>query len=794
MRGMMVCALLGSALLAGNAEASETATSTASLVPPSLLHETPPIYPAQAQKERVEGIVTLEIDIDETGAVSEARVVRGPGAGLNEAAQRAARKLRFSPAMEDGVPIAVTVGYRYRFVSPKAPPGRPAARVRTSTVVQSAPAHAVADNPEAAFTVVIEGKKLPRSAADWTFELGVTHAAPFSAGSGAELLRKAPGVYISQHSGQGKGHQIFLRGFDAVHGQDIALSAAGIPINEVSNIHGQGYTDLHFLIPEAILRMRVLEGAYDPRQGDFAVAGSIDFDLGLSRRGLLGRVSAGSFGLVRGLAAWGPEGESEETFVAAEFARSNGFGPQRAWNRGSAIAQWVLPLLPSVDLRMLASTYAGRYDAAGVVRLSDFDAGRQGFFDAALSGQGGSSIKHQGLLEVRYRGDGSEAALSMYLTYRDLRLRQNFTGFLKGPQGDLSEQLHRAVTAGGKAHYQKRLFADRLRLELGASWRFDDIDQSQTDLRQVDLQGLETTEDNALKITDLGMYVDANLVITDRLSARAGLRVEALSFVIDERLAQRARREAFGFELLPKATIDYQAMDALRLFLSYGKGFRSPQAVSLGQGERAPFTSVHSGELGGRFDLGPLLKGTVAGFVTYVEEDLLFDHASGRNVVDGETVRGGAQLLLESRLFEFVHATFSGTYTYAVKPESGERVSFVPPIVLRLDVDGHRHVGTWFDESLGVFAAAGVTFLGPRPLPFSEQTSPVFVLNLAAGVEWSHFALSVEVENLLNTRWRDAEFVYTSDFNPGGGTSAVPARHFSAGRPLTAQATLTVNY
>ncbi|MEQ8272039.1 MAG: TonB-dependent receptor [Deltaproteobacteria bacterium] len=778
---------------------AQTGTSTAApeVVPPSLLHQPSIPYPPDAKARGVEGVVALDLVIDEIGEVRTATVVRGVDPVLDAAALEAVKEFRFSPAMEDGVPFEVTVGFAYRFVLPTE--DEDAEVVATSSVAPPADvgtghSNVPIDGIDSAFSIVVLAKRPPRSASDWTFTFGVTHAAPAAGGSGAELLREAPGVYISQHSGQGKGHQIFLRGFDAVHGQDVAISAGGIAVNEVSNVHGQGYADLHFLIPEAVAKMRVVEGAYDPRQGDFAVAGSIDFDLGLTRRGMLGRVSAGQFGLVRGLAAWGPEGEPDETFVAAEYARSDGFGPSRAWNRSSAIAQSLVDINANVKLRLLGSSYAGRFDSPGVVRLDAFEAGTIGFYDVQSTAQRGSSTRHQALAEVRYDDGSTQSRMSTYVVLRGFRLRQNFTGYLLDPRGDLNEQLHDATTFGGSGYYSKTLFDERLRVEIGASWRHDAIEQTQDRLREVDGVSYAQEIDNELEITDVGFYADFNLRLMDGLFVRGGARVEGLSYVIEERLANEPRREAFGLHVAPKATVDYQPVDALRLFLSYGNGFRSPQAVSLGQGERSPLTLVHSGELGARYRYGRALRATLTSFVTYVEDELVFDHATGTNVFGGSTLRGGVQALVQSAPFDFLNATLAATFARGIKPATGDVLPFVPPLVLRFDVEAHEHVRGLLEEPIGVFAVLAGTYLAPRPLPFSETAEGFFVAEAAIGAEYDRFALSVEAQNLFDARYRDAEFVYASDFNPGGGTSMVPARHFTAGPPLTLQATLTVNY
>ncbi|HAA57365.1 MAG TPA: hypothetical protein DCE42_21545, partial [Myxococcales bacterium] len=122
----------------------------------------------------------------------------------------------------------------------------------------------------------------------------------------SDLLRAVPGLHISQHTGRGKAHQFFARGFDAVHGSELELRVQGIPINERSNIHGQGYADIGFLLPTAVQRLRYRMGPFSGHQGDFAITGTLEFDLGLTQRGLSITGSLGSFWQKQLALAWGP--------------------------------------------------------------------------------------------------------------------------------------------------------------------------------------------------------------------------------------------------------------------------------------------------------------------------------------------------------------------------------------------------------------------------------------------------------------------------------------------------------
>src|SRR5690606_4708419 len=110
------------------------------------------------------------------------------------------------------------------------------------------------------------------------------------------------------------------------HGQDIELTVDGVPVNQPSHLHGQGYADLGFVIPETVRSLRVVEGVYDPAQGDFAVAGSADFQPGVAQRGIQLSSSYGAFNTLRELALWAPEGQAEDTFAAVLFRKTRGFG------------------------------------------------------------------------------------------------------------------------------------------------------------------------------------------------------------------------------------------------------------------------------------------------------------------------------------------------------------------------------------------------------------------------------------------------------------------------------------
>ena len=151
--------------------------------------------------------------------------------------------------------------------------------------------------------------------------------------------------------------------------------AGGAPVNDVSNIHGQGYADLHFLPVEIVREIVATPGTYDPRQGDFAVAGTLRFELGYDQPGITAKAQAGTFDTRRYFLAWRPRTGGAGTFAAAEINETQGFGPSRAAQRASAVAQVETALDPETSLRVMASAYTGHFASAGVLRLADVESG-----------------------------------------------------------------------------------------------------------------------------------------------------------------------------------------------------------------------------------------------------------------------------------------------------------------------------------------------------------------------------------------------------------------------------------
>ncbi len=455
------------------------------------------------------------------------------------------------------------------------------------------------------------------SAAETVVPQDVVKAAPRV--SAVDLLRLVPGLVATQHSGAGKAHQLFLRGFDAVHGQDVELNVAGLPVNEVSHIHALGYADVNWLIPEAVREVRVFEGPHRAFQGDFAIAGTVRFELAIPDDGFGAGISIDSLGGRRALFTLRPDA-NQGTFLALELGDSPGFGARRASQRFNLLGQGSHQLGP-LKLRAVVGSYVTRFESPGVLREADLLAGRTGFYDAVLGHQGGSASRHQLLLGAELQHTRGRSLVEAYGVLNALLLRNNFTGFRGDAAGDGLEQTQDTVFFGARAehHQHFEVFGVPLFAEGALGFRHDRVRQGQSSYRESDGARVRREVDARFSQTDTFLYAELSSALRG-WKPMLGFRADVLTYDVFDQLVENGagyQRAAGGVRVGLKAGLARELGEHAQLFLNYGDGFRSPQARSLAGGERAPFVGVRSGDLGAAW-ASPRLKAQVTGFASWV--------------------------------------------------------------------------------------------------------------------------------------------------------------------------------
>ena len=295
--------------------------------------------------------------------------------------------------------------------------------------------------------VLVEINRAASAATDQTFRAKDLLYLPHN--STQDLLRVVPGLVIAQHAGGGKADQIFLRGFDADHGTDININVDGAPVNMVSHGHGQGYADLHFIIPETIDRVDVVKGPYFASYGDLTTAGAVTFRTADTLANNIAKLEAGMFGTYRGLGLVTTSIGTTKAYAGAEFSSSQGyFELPQDFSRLNLIAKTYTPVGDQTALTASVMTFTSKWNASGQIPQRAVDAGVITRFGSIDPNEGGTTSRTTFQLALQDQGADPLTIRASLTDYR-FRLFSNFTFFAgDSVNGDMIEQTdQRAVLA-----------------------------------------------------------------------------------------------------------------------------------------------------------------------------------------------------------------------------------------------------------------------------------------------------------------------------------------------------------
>jgi outer membrane receptor protein involved in Fe transport len=621
----------------------------------------------------------------------------------------------------------------------------------------------------------------------------------------SDLLLMVPQLHISQHSGSGKGHQIFLRGFDAEHGQDLYIGFDGVPINEPSHIHGIGYTDLHFIIPELVKRIQILKGPYDVRYGAFATAGAINFVLKDCLPRSYVDVSGGSFATLQGTLAFSPDLKSLDMVVAVQGFSTEGFTFFGDWKGVRSLAR-LSKRLGGGRLALTLVAYASLWNAADAVPERLVDSGALDFYGGLDESDGGSSQRQH--LALSYHKDWGPSSLraSVFLAQRMTRIFTNYTYLLDHPDhGDQTEQADQRWILGGRAEWEREHRWRRLKVTTlaGAVFRSDWVDVAlyRTQGRQRWDRGAEVS----VRLLDVGAYARVEVAPVRWFRALAGLRYDHLAYDVtgvqdlvrpsgaidhDQPVNGTAGRNVFA----PKASLIFSPVKKLDLFVNFGTGFHPLDARDAAANPRQQIPLAYAGELGFRARLWNRLDLAGSAWATYLEQEIFFDPTLGCSVDTGRSRRLGGEVEARLRIWSWLHLHLDGSYTDARLVDSGYPVPNSPNLLIRGGMTVYKRFHSRVRFFAGSLLRTGlrVRYIGARDLADGHRSEDATLVDLLVGYKLRWFALEVSVENLLNQRWRDAQYHYVSRASLSEPDTGVAGHHFTAGTPFAVRATLRV--
>jgi outer membrane receptor protein involved in Fe transport len=650
---------------------------------------------------------------------------------------------------------------------------RPAADVLLAPVVVTAPPPVAASSE-----LLIPGKD---------FEL-------LPQGRPADVLRLVPGLIMSQHQGGGKSEQYMLRGFDADHGTDVALFVDGMPVNLRTHAHGQGYADLHFLIPETIKQVDAFKGPYYVEYGDFATAGAIDFVTLDTVPENLVQAAGGSFGTQRYLTLLSPTRDRVKTLFALEAYASDGpFDRPLDYKRLNGFAKASARLDDDVDGSIWAAYLRSSWFGSGQIPARAVRAGLIDRFGSIDNSEGGETERAS--LNGQLRWKPSEADLvtvRAWAQHYSLDLFSNFTFFLNDPvNGDGIKQTDRDRILGGlDARYEHRdtVLSIPVLGMAGVQYR---VDRSRVILAtQSDRHLLARTQDVSFVEQSVSPMVRLDLNPLPWMRLVTGARGDVFHYRVRNNLAGvpgQPRGDATRAVPSAKANLVLGPWYDTEFFGNFGTGFHSNDARAVVLDPRLTALPQARGyEFGVRTRILPRVELSATYWALDLKSELVFVGDEGTTEERGPSHRQGWELVTKVRLLDWL--TFDGNVTLTDSAfDNGQAIPLAPRLTARADLTARL---PW-----GLSAGAAMRYVSNRYADEGrQQTARGYTLfDLSARYRYKDLEAFLSVENLANAEWREAQFFFDSRL-PGEPAGGVPDIHYTPGNPRTFLGGLAVRF
>jgi outer membrane receptor protein involved in Fe transport len=615
------------------------------------------------------------------------------------------------------------------------------------------------------------------------------NARPFS--RPAEALEVVPGLIITQHSGDGKANQYFLRGFNLDHGTDLAISVDEMPVNMRTHAHGQGYADLNFLIPELIGSVNIRKGPYFADEGDFSSVGSVHVDLLDSVNKTMASITAGSFGYRRILGITSAKLGDGTLLTAGEINTYNG-----PWDNPDSLRKFNGVIRYSQGTRddgfsLTGMAYANRWNSTDQIPARAIASGEIGLYGEFDPSDGGNSNRFSLSGRWAQTEETGSSKANFYIIKSSLNLWNNFTYFLSDPVN--SDQFHqhddRILGGVNASHTFKSRFAGMpMETEIGVQTRYDDIRLDLTNT--VQRQFVSPIRSDAVQEGSAGVFIQNTLHWTGWLRTIVGWRGDFYQTSVNSFFTPANSGGANAFIGSPKFGVVLGPFAKTEFFINAGEGFHSNDARGVtitesptdGSARQAsPFLVKTKGaEVGLRTKIIPKLESSISLFLLDSASEILFSGDAGDTRASRRSRRYGVEWTNDYRPLSWLglegdiamtHARFRGddpvqAALYAslagfpaaqIGNAPGNYIPGAPAMI--------ASAGIRFGEATGWFSALRYRYFGPRPLTEDNAfVSPATgLLNGRLGYRFDNgWRVQLDAFNLLNSRSDQITYAYGS--------------------------------
>ena len=612
-----------------------------------------------------------------------------------------------------------------------------------------------------------------------------------------EVLEYVPGVIITQHSGDGKANQYFLRGFNLDHGTDISINVAGMPVNMPTHAHGQGYADLNFLIPELVSGIDYRKGPYYAEVGDFSAAGAAYIEYANTLPSTIGSVTLGEHDYKRGLLAGSPSFAGGTLLYGIELMGQDG-----PWDNPEKFGKINTVLRYSRGdkadgFNVTGMAYSAHWNATDQIPQRAVDQGLISRFGAIDPTDGGASSRYSLSYEQHHDFAGGRAMVDAYAIRSDLTLFSNFTFFLDDPiNGDQFEQHENRTVLGlhPRVEFYNKLAGRDNIFKVGLQVRRDDIDPLAL-YHTVAQAIIGVTREDTVKETSVGIYVEDTLHVTEKFRTIVGVRADRYNFDVDSNIPVNSGTASDSI-VSPKLSLIFGSWAKTEYFINYGYGFHSNDArgttITVDPTDRVtpaekvdPLVRSKGAEIGVRTEIIPNVESSLSLWELRLDSELLFVGDAGTTEPSRPSKRTGIEwtnhykpyswLLLDLDLSasrtRFTDEDPAGDYI----PGSLERV-----VSFGVTVDS---LGPWF-------GMLQYRYFGPRPLieDNSVRSQSTQLTNLRVGYKIeSKWRVHMDVFNLFDREDHDIDYFYASQLR--GEAAPVDDIHFHPIEPRTFRVT-----
>jgi hypothetical protein len=605
--------------------------------------------------------------------------------------------------------------------------------------------------------------------------------------SSQEILRKVPGLFIGQHAGGGKAEQIFLRGFDIDHGTDIAISVDGMPVNMVSHAHGQGYADLHFVIPETVEKIDFGKGTYYADKGDFATAGYVAFKTKEKLDKSSISIEAGQFNTLRTVGLFDLLGKSKKqsAYIATEYILTDGpFNSPQNFNRVNLLGKYSAILEDNSKFSLSASRFASKWNASGQIPQRLVDDGTISRFGAVDDTEGGNTARTNINATISKPIDENTflKANAFYSNYQ-FELYSNFTFFLNDPiNGDQIRQKEERSIYGMNAELNKKVKNDDwdVLFQLGVGFRADattDSELSHTLNRSTTLERIKLGDiDEANGFS----YLNSEIKL-GKLLINPAVRLDYFKFNYQDKLAPVYKTQSeTQVKLSPKLNFIFSQNNNLQFFVKSGMGFHSNDARVVVQNNGKQILPKAIGtDIGTIWKPFPQLIVNSALWYLHLEQEFVYVGDAGIVEPSGRSKRMGVELGLRYQLNDYLYFDADANYTHARSIDEPEGQNYIP-----LAPDFTSTGGLSFQKWKGFSGGLRYRYLKSRP---ANEDNSIVAKGYAIAdfnVNYTRKSITVgfSIENLLNTKWNETQFATESRLK--NEPNSVEEIHFTPGTPF----------